>query len=139
MDTNTSKLSKTAKIIIGVMAVLIAILFFLVLRTPSTQSNNLLGDKISIRQDSGKVQWQFAGSDDWQTITTVSDLTGQKGDTGAKGEQGEPGEKGKDGTNGANGKDGVSGTNGKDGAQGAQGETGQTGATGARRPRRRWC
>ena len=149
MDTNISKLSKTAKAIIGVMAFLIAILFFLVLRTPSAQSNNLLGDKISVRQDAGKVQWQFAGSDDWQTITTVSDLTGQKGDKGAKGEQGEQGEKGEagnDGKNGTNGKDGANGKNGtdgkdgKDGADGAQGEKGEkgdngeagaTGATGA--------
>ena len=133
MDTNISKLSKTAKAIIGVMAVLIAILFFLVLRTPSAQSNNLLGDKISIRQDAGKVQWQFAGSDDWQTITTVSDLTGQKGDTGAKGEQGEKGEdgaSGKDGTQGAQGEQGVAGQDGQDGTDGIAGINGADGADG---------
>ena len=121
MATETNKLSKTVKLIIGLLVVLVAILFWLVLRQPTQQLNRLLGDNVSIRQDQDNIQWKLPGSD-WQTITTVSELTA--------GVQGQPG---KDGVNGEDGIDGVNGQNGidgKDGATGAQGSAGATGATG---------
>ena len=134
MATETNKLSKTARVIIGLLVVLVAILFWLVLRQPTQQSNSLLGDNVSIRQDQDKIQWKLPGSD-WQTITTVSELTagaqGQPGKDGVDGKAGADGKDGQDGTDGVDGIDGVSGTNGKDGATGQNGADGQDGIDGA--------
>ena len=127
MATETSKLSKTARVIIGLLAILVAILFWLVLRVQSSQNSSALANNISIRQDSGNIQWKLPGGD-WQTITTVSTLTGQAGKDGAKGADGQDGA---DGTNGADGQAGANGKDGQDGANGANGSNGQDGADGA--------
>lgn len=123
-------MSKATKYFISLFLVLFVILFFLVLRTPSNQLSSLLGENVSIRQQDGKVQWKFAGSNDWQTITTVSELTGQKGDIGAKGEQGGQGEKGKDGPIGARGVQGDKGDTGATGQAGVVGDRGIRGVAG---------
>ncbi|NCU29776.1 collagen-like protein [Candidatus Saccharibacteria bacterium] len=130
MATETNKLPKTAKLIIGLLVVLVAVLFWLVLRQPAQQSNSLLGDNVSIRQDQDKIQWKLPGSD-WQTITTVSELTaGAQGQPGKDGADGKVGANGKDGATGQDGADGQDGVDGAQGIQGIQGEQGTAGIDG---------
>mgnify|MGYP002349490600 FL=1 len=123
MGTESKKMSRAARLVVGLLALLVAILFWLVLRQPGQQLNSSLGDNISVRQDQGQVQWRLPGGD-WQTITTVTELTGQKG------ADGKDGVAGAQGLTGATGTDGVDGQNGKDGAHGANGINGADGAGG---------
>ena len=113
-------------------------------------------DSISVRQDSGEIQYQYSGGD-WKKITSLDELRGkdgrsievQKGSlyiqwryTGEsewkniiaysdlKGKDGRDGINGKDGLNGQNGKDGRDGINGKNGLNGQNGRDGQKGDKG---------
>ena len=115
-------------------------------------------DSISVRQDSGEIQYQYSGGD-WKKIISLDELRGkdgrsievQKGSlyiqwryTGdsewknviaysdlLKGQNGQDGKDGKDGKDGRNGINGQNGKDGKDGRNGVNGATGATGATGA--------
>lgn len=50
-------------------------------------------DQISIRNSDGIIQWQFLNGE-WEDITTIDELRGEKGD---RGESGQSGANGKDG------------------------------------------
>ena len=113
-------------------------------------------DSISVRQDSGEIQYQYSGGD-WKKIISLDELRGkdgrsievQKGSlyiqwryTGdsewkniiaysdLKGKDGRDGRDGKDGLNGQNGKDGLNGQNGRNGRDGKDGLNGQNGRDG---------
>jgi hypothetical protein len=117
-------------------------------------------DSISVRQDSGEIQYQYSGGD-WKKIISLDELRGkdgrsievQKGSlyiqwryagesewkniiaySDLKGKDGRDGINGKDGLNGRNGrdgKDGLNGQNGRDGQKGDKGDTGVAGPAGA--------
>ena len=70
--------------------------------------------QISIRQQDGKIQYQFLDGE-WQDITSVASLKGEKW---ANGKDGANGLNGSNGTNGVNGIDGKNGLNGAQGIQG---------------------
>jgi collagen triple helix repeat protein len=113
-------------------------------------------DSISVRQDSGEIQYQYSGGD-WKKIISLDELRGkdgrsievQKGSlhvqwryagesewkniiaySDLKGKDGRDGRDGKDGLNGQNGKDGRDGINGKNGLNGQNGRDGQKGDKG---------
>ena len=88
--------------------------------------------QISIRQQDGKIQYQFLDGE-WQDITSVASLKGEKGADGKDGQDGKNGIDGKNGVNGLNGSNGTNGVNGidgKNGLNGAQGIQGQKGDRG---------
>ena len=102
-------------------------------------------DSISVRQDSGEIQYQYSGGD-WKKIISLDELRGkdgrsievQKGSLYIQWRYTGESEwkniiaysdlKGKDGRDG---RDGLNGQNGRDGRNGANGATGATGATSA--------
>lgn len=131
MVASANRLSTPARLIIGFLVIAVALLVFFEFRPSGGQDvNNSLASRISIRQDSGNVQWKLPGGD-WQAITAVSTLTGQAGKNGKDGTDGQAGENGKDGQDGKNGSIGVDGANGKDGTNGADGKDGVNGSDGA--------
>jgi len=118
-------------------------------------------DSISVRQDSGEIQYQYSGGD-WKKIISLDELRGKDGRSievqkgslyiqwrytgdsewknviaysdllkGQNGQDGKDGKDGKDGRNGINGQNGQNGKDGKDGRNGVNGATGARGATGA--------
>ena len=135
--------------------ILILLLFFIFCKMMPRGGFDI--DSISVRQDSGEIQYQYSGGD-WKKIISLDELRGkdgrsievQKGSlyiqwryTGEsewkniiaysdlKGKDGRDGINGKDGLNGQNGKDGQKGDKGDTGAAGPAGATGAMGATGA--------
>lgn len=117
-------------------------------------------DSISVRQDSGEIQYQYSGGD-WKKIISLDELRGKDGRSievqkgslyiqwrytgdsewknviaysdllkGQNGQDGKDGRDGRDGLNGQNGKDGRDGINGKNGLNGQNGRDGQKGDKG---------
>ena len=151
-ETNNRKPASKAFVLslFTITIILILLLFFIFCKMMPRGGFDI--DSISVRQDSGEIQYQYSGGD-WKKIISLDELRGkdgrsievQKGSlyiqwryTGdsewknviaysdlLKGQNGQDGKDGKDGQNGQNGKDG------KDGRNGVNGATGATGATGA--------
>ena len=115
---------------------------------------------VSIRQDSGEIQYQYSGGD-WKKIISLDELRGKDGRSievqkgslyiqwrytgdsewknviaysdllkGQNGQDGKDGRDGRDGLNGQNGRDGRDGINGKNGLNGQNGRDGQKGDKG---------
>ena len=138
--------------------ILILLLFFIFCKMMPRGGFDI--DSISVRQDSGEIQYQYSGGD-WKKIISLDELRGkdgrsievQKGSlyiqwryagesewkniiaySDLKGKDGRDGINGKDGLNGRNGrdgKDGLNGQNGRDGQKGDKGDTGVAGPAGA--------
>ena len=139
--------------------ILILLLFFIFCKMMPRGGFDI--DSISVRQDSGEIQYQYSGGD-WKKIISLDELRGKDGRSvevqkgslyiqwrytgdsewknviaysdllkGQNGQDGKDGKDGKDGRNGINGQNGQNGKDGKDGRNGANGATGARGATGA--------
>ena len=153
---NTRKPASKAFVLslFAITIILILLLFFIFCKMMPRGGFDI--DSISVRQDSGEIQYQYSGGD-WKKITSLDELRGkdgrsievQKGSlyiqwryTGEsewkniiaysdlKGKDGRDGINGKDGLNGQNGKDGRDGINGKNGLNGQNGRDGQKGDKG---------
>ncbi len=134
--------------------ILILLLFFIFCKMMPRGGFDI--DSISVRQDSGEIQYQYSGGD-WKKIISLDELRGkdgrsievQKGSlyiqwryagesewkniiaySDLKGKDGRDGINGKDGLNGRNGRDGKDGLNGQNGRDGQKGNKGDTGAAG---------
>lgn len=160
-ETNNRKpASKTFVLsLFTITIILILLLFFIFCKMMPRGGFDI--DSISVRQDSGEIQYQYSGGD-WKKIISLDDLRGKDGRSievqkgslyiqwrytgdsewknviaysdllkGQNGQDGKDGKDGKDGRNGINGQNGQNGKDGKDGRNGANGATGARGATGA--------
>ena len=94
-------------------------LFALSIYGSTSRTRTIDANAISIRQDSGRVQWKLPDGQ-WQTLVTVAQLT-----QGVSGVDGKDGATGATGATGANGINGTNGVDGKDGADGADGTDGR--------------
>ena len=156
---NTRKPASKAFVLslFAITIILILLLFFIFCKMMPRGGFDI--DSISVRQDSGEIQYQYSGGD-WKKIISLDELRGkdgrsievQKGSlyiqwryTGEsewkniiaysdlKGKDGRDGINGKDGLNGQNGRngrDGKDGLNGQNGRDGQKGDKGDTGAAG---------
>ena len=157
MEETDSKKPASKAFVLSLFAItiiLILLLFFIFCKMMPRGGFDI--DSISVRQDSGEIQYQYSGGD-WKKIISLDELRGkdgrsievQKGSlyiqwryTGEsewkniiaysdlKGKDGRDGINGKDGLNGQNGKDGRDGINGKNGLNGQNGRDGQKGDKG---------
>ena len=136
--------------------ILIILLFFIKISPRGVIDPNA----VSIRQDSGEIQYQYSGGD-WKKIISLDELRGKDGRSievqkgslyiqwrytgdsewknviaysdllkGQNGQDGKDGRDGRDGLNGQNGRDGRDGINGKNGLNGQNGRDGQKGDKG---------
>ena len=137
--------------------ILIILLFFIKISPYGVIDPNA----VSIRQDSGEIQYQYSGGD-WKKIISLDELRGKDGRSievqkgslyiqwrytgdsewknviaysdllkGQNGQDGKDGRDGRDGRDGINGKNGLNGQNGRDGQKGDKGDTGAAGPAGA--------
>ena len=160
-ETNNRKpASKTFVLsLFTITIILILLLFFIFCKMMPRGGFDI--DSISVRQDSGEIQYQYSGGD-WKKIISLDELRGKDGRSievqkgslyiqwrytgesewknviaysdllkGQNGQDGKDGKDGKDGRNGINGQNGQNGKDGKDGRNGVNGARGATGATGA--------
>ncbi len=160
-ETNNRKPASKAFVLslFTITIILILLLFFIFCKMMPRGGFDI--DSISVRQDSGEIQYQYSGGD-WKKIISLDDLRGKDGRSievqkgslyiqwrytgdsewknviaysdllkGQNGQDGKDGKDGKDGRNGINGQNGQNGKDGKDGRNGANGATGARGATGA--------
>ena len=120
---------------VALIVLLIIVLLFWWRGSSNFQFKGVNPGQISIRQQDGKIQYQFLDGE-WQDIVSVASLKGEKGSDGKDGQDGKNGIDGKNGVNGLNGSNGTNGINGIDGknglngAQGIQGQKGEQGAQG---------
>ena len=117
---------------VALIILLIIVLLFWWRGSSNFQFKGVNPGQISIRQQDGKIQYQFLDGE-WQDITSVASLKGEKGADGKDGQDGKNGVDGKNGINGSNGSNGTNGVNGidgKNGLNGAQGIQGQKGDRG---------
>ena len=130
--------------------ILIILLFFIKISPYGVIDPNA----VSIRQDSGEIQYQYSGGD-WKKIISLDELRGKDGRSieVQKGSlyiqwrytgdsewknviaysdllKGQNGQDGKDGRDGRDGKDGLNGQNGRNGRDGKDGLNGQNGRDG---------
>ena len=136
--------------------ILIILLFFIKISPYGVIDPNA----VSIREDSGEIQYQYSGGD-WKKIISLDELRGKDGRSievqkgslyiqwrytgdsewknviaysdllkGQNGQDGKDGRDGRDGLNGQNGRDGRDGINGKNGLNGQNGRDGQKGDKG---------
>ena len=153
---NTRKPASKAFVLslFAITIILILLLFFIFCKMMPRGGFDI--DSISVRQDSGEIQYQYSGGD-WKKIISLDELRGkdgrsievQKGSlyiqwryvgesewkniiaySDLKGKDGRDGINGKDGLNGRNGRDGKDGLNGQNGRDGQKGDKGDTGAAG---------
>lgn len=160
-ETNNRKPASKAFVLslFTITIILILLLFFIFCKMMPRGGFDI--DSISVRQDSGEIQYQYSGGD-WKKIISLDELRGKDGRSvevqkgslyiqwrytgdsewknviaysdllkGQNGQDGKDGKDGKDGRNGINGQNGQNGKDGKDGRNGVNGATGATGATGA--------
>ena len=160
-ETNNRKPASKAFVLslFTITIILILLLFFIFCKMMPRGGFDI--DSISVRQDSGEIQYQYSGGD-WKKIISLDELRGKDGRSvevqkgslyiqwrytgdsewknviaysdllkGQNGQDGKDGKDGKDGRNGINGQNGQNGKDGKDGRNGANGATGARGATGA--------
>ena len=160
-ETNNRKPASKAFVLslFTITIILILLLFFIFCKMMPRGGFDI--DSISVRQDSGEIQYQYSGGD-WKKIISLDDLRGKDGRSievqkgslyiqwrytgdsewknviaysdllkGQNGQDGKDGKDGKDGRNGINGQNGQNGKDGKDGRNGVNGATGARGATGA--------
>ena len=117
---------------VALIILLIIVLLFWWRGSSNFQFKGVNPGQISIRQQDGKIQYQFLDGE-WQDITSIASLKGEKGADGKDGRDGKngvDGKKGVNGSNGSNGTNGVNGIDGKNGLNGAQGIQGQKGDRG---------
>ena len=155
-ETNNRKpASKTFVLsLFTITIILILLLFFIFCKMMPRGGFDI--DSISVRQDSGEIQYQYSGGD-WKKIISLDELRGkdgrsievQKGSlyiqwryagesewkniiaySDLKGKDGRDGRDGLDGQNGRNGRDGINGRNGQDGKDGLNGQNGRDGQKG---------
>ena len=155
-ETNNRKPASKAFVLslFTITIILILLLFFIFCKMMPRGGFDI--DSISVRQDSGEIQYQYSGGD-WKKIISLDELRGkdgrsievQKGSlyiqwryTGEsewkniiaysdlKGKDGRDGRDGLDGQNGRNGRDGINGRNGQDGKDGLNGQNGRDGQKG---------
>lgn len=160
-ETNNRKPASKAFVLslFTITIILILLLFFIFCKMMPRGGFDI--DSISVRQDSGEIQYQYSGGD-WKKIVSLDELRGKDGRSievqkgslyiqwrytgdsewknviaysdllkGQNGQDGKDGKDGKDGRNGINGQNGQNGKDGKDGRNGVNGATGARGATGA--------
>lgn len=154
-ETNNRKPASKAFVLslFTITIILILLLFFIFCKMMPRGGFDI--DSISVRQDSGEIQYQYSGGD-WKKIISLDELRGKDGRSieVQKGSlyiqwrytgdsewknviaysdllKGQNGRDGKDGLNGQNGRDGQKGDKGDTGATGPAGVTGATGSTGA--------
>ena len=136
--------------------ILIILLFFIKISPRGVIDPNA----VSIRQDSGEIQYQYSGGD-WKKIISLDELRGkdgrsievQKGSlyiqwryagesewkniiaySDLKGKDGRDGRDGQNGKDGKDGRDGINGKNGLNGQNGRDGQKGDKGDTGVAGP-----
>ena len=159
-ETNNRKPASKAFVLslFTITIILILLLFFIFCKMMPRGGFDI--DSISVRQDSGEIQYQYSGGD-WKKIISLDELRGKDGRSievqkgslyiqwrytgdsewknviaysdllkGQNGQDGKDGRDGRDGLNGQNGKDGRDGINGKDGLNGQNGRDGQKGDKG---------
>lgn len=160
-ETNNRKPASKAFVLslFTITIILILLLFFIFCKMMPRGGFDI--DSISVRQDSGEIQYQYSGGD-WKKIISLDELRGKDGRSievqkgslyiqwrytgdsewknviaysdllkGQNGQDGKDGKDGKDGRNGINGQNGKDGKDGRNGVNGATGARGATGATGA--------
>ena len=160
-ETNNRKPASKAFVLslFTITIILILLLFFIFCKMMPRGGFDI--DSISVRQDSGEIQYQYSGGD-WKKIVSLDELRGKDGRSievqkgslyiqwrytgdsewknviaysdllkGQNGQDGKDGKDGKDGRNGINGQNGQNGKDGKDGRNGVNGATGARGAMGA--------
>ena len=159
-ETNNRKPASKAFVLslFTITIILILLLFFIFCKMMPRGGFDI--DSISVRQDSGEIQYQYSGGD-WKKIISLDELRGkdgrsievQKGSlyiqwryTGEsewkniiaysdlKGKDGRDGRDGLNGQNGKDGRDGINGKNGLNGQNGRDGQKGDKGDTGAAGP-----
>ena len=155
---NTRKpASKAFVLSLFVITIILIILLFCIKISPRGVIDP---NAVSIRQDSGEIQYQYSGGD-WKKIISLDELRGKDGRSievqkgslyiqwrytgdsewknviaysdllkGQNGQDGKDGRDGRDGLNGQNGRDGRDGINGKNGLNGQNGRDGQKGDKG---------
>ena len=116
---------------VALIILLIIVLLFWWRGSSNFQFKGVNPGQISIRQQDGKIQYQFLDGE-WQDITSVASLKGEKGADGKDGQDGKNGIDGKNGVNGLNGSNGTNGVNGIDGKNGLNGTQGIQGQKGDR-------
>lgn len=155
-ETNNRKPASKAFVLslFTITIILILLLFFIFCKMMPRGGFDI--DSISVRQDSGEIQYQYSGGD-WKKIISLDELRGkdgrsievQKGSlyiqwryagesewkniiaySDLKGKDGRDGRDGLDGQNGRNGRDGINGRNGQDGKDGLNGQNGRDGQKG---------
>ena len=157
---NTRKPASKAFVLslFAITIILILLLFFIFCKMMPRGGFDI--DSISVRQDSGEIQYQYSGGD-WKKIISLDELRGKDGRSievqkgslyiqwrytgdsewknviaysdllkGQNGQDGKDGRDGRDGLNGQNGRDGRDGINGKNGLNGQNGRDGQKGDKG---------
>ena len=160
-ETNNRKPASKAFVLslFTITIILILLLFFIFCKMMPRGGFDI--DSISVRQNSGEIQYQYSGGD-WKKIISLDELRGKDGRSievqkgslyiqwrytgdsewknviaysdllkGQNGQDGKDGKDGKDGRNGINGQNGKDGKDGRNGVNGATGARGATGATGA--------
>ena len=160
-ETNNRKPASKAFVLslFTITIILILLLFFIFCKMMPRGGFDI--DSISVRQDSGEIQYQYSGGD-WKKIISLDELRGKDGRSievqkgslyiqwrytgdsewknviaysdllkGQNGQDGKDGKDGKDGRNGINGQNGQNGKDGKDGRNGVNGATGARGTMGA--------
>ena len=142
---NTRKPASKAFVLslFAITIILILLLFFIFCKMMPRGGFDI--DSISVRQDSGEIQYQYSGGD-WKKIISLDELRGkdgrsievQKGSlyiqwryTGESEWKNIIAYSDLKGRDGRDGRDGLNGQNGRDGRNGANGATGATGATSA--------
>ena len=157
---NTRKPASKAFVLslFAITIILILLLFFIFCKMMPRGGFDI--DSISVRQDSGEIQYQYSGGD-WKKIISLDELRGkdgrsievQKGSlyiqwryagesewkniiaySDLKGRDGRDGRDGLNGQNGRDGRDGINGKNGLNGQNGRDGQKGDKGDTGAAGP-----
>ena len=151
---NTRKPASKAFVLslFAITIILILLLFFIFCKMMPRGGFDI--DSISVRQDSGEIQYQYSGGD-WKKIISLDELRGKDGRSieVQKGSlyiqwryTGESewkniiaysdlkGKDGRDGINGQNGKDGKDGRNGANGATGAASQNATISVTNSTQP-----
>lgn len=76
---------------------------------------------IEFQKSSTHIQWRYVGTEEWNDLVALADITGPKG---PKGDKGDTGAAGANGTQGPKGEKGDKGDKGDPGATGPAGKNG---------------
>ena len=64
---------------------------------------------IEFQKSPTHIQWRYVGTEEWNDLVALTDITGPKGDSGEQGPKGDPGQNGTPGAKGEPGQKGADG------------------------------